>query len=70
MKKCIVLAAFAMMLTAVSAFAQEKITVSGVVTDNQNVPMIGVSVIEVGTTNGVSTDVDGKYSISVTRGGY
>ena len=53
----------------ISAFAQEKITVSGVVTDNQNVPMIGVSVIEVGTTNGVSTDVDGKYSISVTRGG-
>lgn len=52
----------------ISAFAQEKITVSGVVTDNQNVPMIGVSVIEVGTTNGVSTDVDGKYSISVTRG--
>lgn len=54
----------------ISAFAQERITVSGVVTDNQNVPMIGVSVIEVGTTNGVSTDVDGKYSISVTRGGY
>lgn len=53
----------------ISAFAQERITVSGVVTDNQNVPMIGVSVIEVGTTNGVSTDVDGKYSISVTRGG-
>ena len=53
----------------ISAFAQEKITVSGVVTDNQNVPMIGVSVIEVGTTNGVSTDVDGKYSISVTKGG-
>lgn len=52
----------------ISAFAQEKITVSGVVTDNQNVPMIGVSVIEVGTTNGVSTDVDGKYSILVTRG--
>lgn len=54
----------------ISAFAQERITVSGVVTDDQNVPMIGVSVIEVGTTNGVSTDVDGKYSISVTRGGY
>jgi len=53
----------------ISAFAQERITVSGVVTDDQNVPMIGVSVIEVGTTNGVSTDVDGKYSITVPRGG-
>ena len=58
------------LLLCISAFAQERITVSGVVTDNQDVPMIGVSVIEVGTTNGVSTDVDGKYSISVTRGGY
>lgn len=54
----------------ISAFAQERITVSGVVTDDQNDPMIGVSVIEVGTTNGVSTDVDGKYSITVPRGGY
>ena len=31
--------------------------------------MIGVSVIQVGTTNGVSTDADGKYSITVPRGG-
>ena len=57
------------LLLCISAFAQERITVSGVVTDDQNVPMIGVSVIEVGTTNGVSTDVDGKYSITVPRGG-
>lgn len=54
----------------ISAFAQERITVSGVVTDNQDVPMIGVSVIQVGTTNGVSTDAEGKYSITVPRGGY
>ena len=32
--------------------------------------MIGVSVIQVGTTNGVSTDAEGKYSITVPRGGY
>ena len=30
--------------------------------------MAGVSVIKVGATNGVSTDVDGKYSVSVTKG--
>jgi len=57
------------LLLCISAFAQERITVSGVVTDNQDVPMIGVSVIQVGTTNGVSTDADGKYSITVPRGG-
>lgn len=57
------------LLLCISAFAQERITVSGVVTDNQDVPMIGVSVIQVGTTNGVSTDAEGKYSITVPRGG-
>ena len=55
-------------LTCIFAFAQEKITVSGIVTDDQNLPVIGVSVIQVGTTNGVSTDNDGKYSISVPKG--
>ena len=33
--------------------------------DNQ--PVIGVSIIEKGTTNGVITDVDGNYSIMVTK---
>ena len=57
-------------LLCISAFAQGggKITVSGVVTDSQNVPVIGVSVVEAGTTNGISTDIDGKYSITVPRG--
>ena len=33
--------------------------------DNQ--PLIGVSVLEKGTSNGVITDIDGNYSITVTK---
>ena len=41
------------------------IKVSGIVTDTNNEPLIGVSVAEKGTTNGAITDVDGKYSLTV-----
>lgn len=44
------------------AFAQQ-ITVTGQVTDAENNPLIGAAVVVVGTTNGVVTDLDGKYSI-------
>ncbi len=37
--------------------------VSGVVTDNMGTPLIGVSIMEKGTTNGVVTDIDGAYLI-------
>ncbi|OBX26997.1 TonB-linked SusC/RagA family outer membrane protein [Gelidibacter algens] len=40
---------------------------SGIVTDNQNIALPGVNVIEKGTANGVSTDFDGKYSINVSN---
>lgn len=39
--------------------------VTGIVLDAANEPMIGVSVVVKGTTNGTITDFDGKYSISV-----
>ena len=41
------------------------VKVSGIVTDTNNEPLIGVSVAEKGTTNGAITDVDGKYSLTV-----
>lgn len=37
-------------------------------TDKQNAPMIGASVFEKGTRNGVITDADGRYSISLPEG--
>ena len=44
-----------------SVFAQKHVSVSGRITDELNEPMIGVSVLEKGTTNGVITDLDGTF---------
>lgn len=48
--------------------AQSQIKVSGKVTDDLKESMIGVSVFEKGTTNGVITDLDGNYMLSVKEG--
>ena len=48
-----------------SAMAQS--TVTGTILESEtNIPLIGVNVIEKGTTNGVSTDFDGKFTIKTT----
>ena len=47
--------------------AQERVTVSGRLTDTGQNPLIGASVIEAGTTNGVTTAADGSYRISVGK---
>ncbi|MBP1613206.1 MAG: TonB dependent receptor [Bacteroidetes bacterium] len=52
---------------SLSAFAQ-KVTSTGQVMDSQNQPVIGGSVLEKGTTNGVITDLDGNFSLSVANG--
>jgi len=49
-----------------SAVAQ-NLTVTGVVTDETGEALMGVNIRVEGTTNGASTDIDGKYSISVAR---
>ena len=51
------------------AHAQDRVTVSGQLTDSSQTPLIGASVIEKGTTNGVTTDADGRYQISVKPDG-
>ena len=38
-------------------------TITGVITDETGVPLPGATVIELGTTNGVSSDFDGNYTI-------
>ncbi|MDR2914590.1 MAG: TonB-dependent receptor [Tannerella sp.] len=45
--------------------AQQSITITGTVTDNQGDPVIGANVVEKGTTNGTSTDMDGKFRLTV-----
>jgi len=49
------------------AFAQDGFTVSGTILDEFDQPLPSASVIEKGTTNGVSTDFDGNYSIEVSN---
>lgn len=45
---------------------QDRITLNGRVTDQEGESLIGVSILEKGTGNGVVTDVDGYYSLSVS----
>ncbi len=61
----------ALLLTLIPSeiFAQNAITVTGTVTDSQNEPLIGASVVVKGQSTGVATDIDGKYSISVASNG-
>lgn len=47
---------------------QQRKSVSGVVIDNNNIPVIGANVVEKGTTNGVITDIDGKFTLEVGEG--
>ncbi len=48
--------------------AQNK-KVSGTVVDEKGQPVIGATVLVKGTTVGASTDVDGKFSISIPKNG-
>lgn len=48
--------------------AQGPVKVTGKVVDNMGEPMIGVSIQEKGTTNGVISDFDGNYNLSVKQG--
>lgn len=49
------------------AFAQDK-TVTGNVTDQDDVPLPGVNILVEGTTNGTQSDFDGNYTIQVSEG--
>ena len=48
------------------AFAQEH-TITGVVKDGDGTPLPGASVVVKGTSQGVATDFDGKYTIRVAN---
>ena len=64
MKKVLLFLFCAMATVALSAQ-----TVSGTLIDaDNNEPLIGVSIIEVGTSNGVVTDIDGNFELKVQDG--
>ncbi|MCB0494126.1 MAG: SusC/RagA family TonB-linked outer membrane protein [Cyclobacteriaceae bacterium] len=56
----------ALLLFGLTAFAQQS--VSGKVTDANGEALIGVNVIERGTSNGTITDVSGNFSMQVQSG--
>lgn len=61
-----ILLLFLVLILSSFTFINAQITVSGVVNDENNTPIPGVNVIEVGTTNGVVTDFDGNYRIDLS----
>ena len=62
---CLGLAILAMAIPA-QVFAQSgRYEVKGVVVDATGTPVIGASVVEQGTTNGITTDVNGQFVLSV-----
>ena len=44
----------------------QQILISGTVTNDQGMPLPGITVLEQGTTNGTQTDFDGNYSLNVS----
>ena len=69
MRKSILLfVLFSLMNIPLLLFAQGGYRVTGrILSAEDNQPLIGVSVLEKGTSNGVITDIDGNYSRSEER---
>ncbi len=54
-------------LTMGKLWAQESITVSGtIISAEDQIPLLGVNVVEKGTSNGAITNFDGEYSLEVS----
>ncbi|NEW84611.1 MAG: SusC/RagA family protein, partial [Mariniphaga sp.] len=62
MKRIILL--FSLILSFSVLFAQQK-SITGRVTDENNDPVPGTTVVAKGTTSGTVTDADGKYAIKI-----
>lgn len=45
--------------------AQQQVNATGTVKDTTGLPLVGVTVVQKGTTNGMITDIEGKFSLSV-----
>ena len=53
-------------LFSIVAFAQQSI--SGTITDDAGVPLVGATILVQGTSTAVTTDFDGKFSINASMG--
>lgn len=57
------------MVTGIHVMSAQQISITGTVTDPLGEPLLGVSVTVPGTPTGVSTDLDGKFSINADAKG-
>ena len=63
--KQLILVVIGTLFFSFSSLAQK--TVKGTVTDQDNMPMPGVSIVEKNTTNGIETDFDGNFVLKVSK---
>lgn len=68
MKAKVTMLLLSLLLFPVMALGANPTTVTGKVTDNSGEPLIGVSVIVAGTSTGMSTNVDGEFSVKANVG--
>ena len=64
-KKGILLFVFLCTMAVQAAFAQYFTVKGNVVSGEDNLPLIGVGIMQKGTTNGAITDIDGNYVIEI-----
>jgi len=57
-----------LILAGVNVLVAQKVKVYGIVTDEKNLPMTGVTVLIKGTTTGTQTDTAGKYELPFEDG--
>lgn len=58
---------FCFFFSALTAMAQNKV-ISGTITSSNGDPLMGVNIIQKGTSNGVVSDFDGNYQIQLVPG--
>ncbi len=60
---------FVFLMSSFTVLQAQNTTVTGIITDSDDgTTLIGVAVMEKGTTNGAITDLDGQYFIAVKEG--
>lgn len=58
---------FLLLISASNNFAQTRRTITGVIKDEKNEALPGVSILVVGSSNGVASDIQGKFSITINN---
>lgn len=67
MKKCRYFTLLLALVLSIATYAQNQ-SFTGIVVDENNEPVIGASVVQKGTSNGMVTDLEGNFKVSVTPG--